>query len=196
MQEIKSIRKQIKKSGNEPIQSEGSPGATILDYWRWAHSDVLGNTERGVFAEFLVGLALGLNEGIRTEWEKYDLNYNGKKIEVKSSAYLQTWTIDKHSRILFSIGAKRHWDIESRKYSEEAMRHADIYVFCLLECRDQGKVNPLDTNQWCFYVMTTQEIEKGFSKAASLSLERLIQAQAKKTNFEGLKRTIDEIGAA
>jgi hypothetical protein len=38
----------------------GVAGATVCDYWRWAYSDLLSNTNRAVFAEYLVGLALGV----------------------------------------------------------------------------------------------------------------------------------------
>ena len=31
----------------------------MLDFWRWAFSDLRDNTQRGVLAEFLVALALG-----------------------------------------------------------------------------------------------------------------------------------------
>jgi hypothetical protein len=34
--------------------------ATVLDYWRWAFSDLRDNTQRGVLAEFLVALALAV----------------------------------------------------------------------------------------------------------------------------------------
>ena len=39
------------KTGGENITGTG---ATILDYWRWADSDLVANSSRGVLAEFLV----------------------------------------------------------------------------------------------------------------------------------------------
>ena len=38
----------------------GLGGSTVGDFWAWAYSDVLENTARGIFAEFLVGSALGI----------------------------------------------------------------------------------------------------------------------------------------
>jgi hypothetical protein len=32
-------------------------GATVGDFWSWAYSDLLSNTDRAVFAEFVVGTA-------------------------------------------------------------------------------------------------------------------------------------------
>lgn len=34
--------------GSEPLATLS--GITILDYWRWAHADILENVQRGIFA--------------------------------------------------------------------------------------------------------------------------------------------------
>jgi hypothetical protein len=67
-------------------------GATVGDFWEWAYSDILTDTSRGTFAKFLVGKALGVVERVRPAgWEDFDLSYDGWKIEVKASAYVQNW---------------------------------------------------------------------------------------------------------
>ena len=51
-----------KLDGAETFKTaEGSPlvSADILDYWRWAYSDIVGNTNRGALAEFIVARAIG-----------------------------------------------------------------------------------------------------------------------------------------
>jgi hypothetical protein len=48
----------------------GTNGKTILDYWSWAYSDIMGNTERGVFAEYLIATALGIDNTPRQNWYK------------------------------------------------------------------------------------------------------------------------------
>jgi hypothetical protein len=64
----------------------------VLDYWRWAFSDLRDNTQRGVRAEFLVALALGRTETRRKAWDNYDVTTSsGLRIEVKASGYLQSW---------------------------------------------------------------------------------------------------------
>lgn len=45
------------KSGDEQIIGTDK---TLLDFWRWGFSDVLNNTTRGIFAEYLVATALGI----------------------------------------------------------------------------------------------------------------------------------------
>ena len=42
-------------TGNEEFTLHGKgAGITVLDFWRWAFSDLIDNTQRGVLAEFLV----------------------------------------------------------------------------------------------------------------------------------------------
>ncbi|QHC65725.1 hypothetical protein GSU68_03410 [Rathayibacter sp. VKM Ac-2759] len=65
--------------------------ARVLDFWRFAMSDLTMNNTRGYLAEFLVARALGLNDVRRIEWEAYDLEFDGITIEVKSTAPLQAW---------------------------------------------------------------------------------------------------------
>jgi hypothetical protein len=73
---------------DEPIGEIG----TVGDFWRWAMSDLLSNSTRGVLAEYIVGRLLEIDfDQPRLEWDAYDLLYNGRRIEVKSSAYVQTW---------------------------------------------------------------------------------------------------------
>jgi hypothetical protein len=56
----------------------GTGGATVGDFWAWVNSGILTNTSRGIFAEFLVGKALGVVEWVRpTGWEDFDLSYDG-----------------------------------------------------------------------------------------------------------------------
>ena len=46
-------------TGNEEFTLHGKgAGITVLDFWRWAFSDLIDNTQRGVMAEFLVHSSL------------------------------------------------------------------------------------------------------------------------------------------
>ncbi len=87
--ELPAIKPTI-KTGKEQIISQ-TKKAKLSDFWQWAYSDVLGNTKRGILAEYLVALACGIENQERISWDVYDLKLeNGIKIEVKSSAYIQS----------------------------------------------------------------------------------------------------------
>src|SRR5689334_3299664 len=88
----------------------GLDGLTITDFWVWAYSDILSNSNRSVFAEFMVGSALNVLETPRVEWDGVDFRYGSKKVEVKAAAYLQSWAQTKPSTISFDIGMKKAWD--------------------------------------------------------------------------------------
>jgi len=46
------------KMGNEPFHADrNNLPQTLLDYWRWAGSDLVSNAQRGILGEFLVGSA-------------------------------------------------------------------------------------------------------------------------------------------
>lgn len=84
-----------------------SNGQSVNMFWSWAHSDLMNNAERGRLAEFIVSMALNCNSPSRVEWDAYDLSTeDGIKIEVKSSAYLQTWHQNENAgdyRFLYQI---------------------------------------------------------------------------------------------
>jgi hypothetical protein len=49
-----------RRDGSERFRSQGRAlNLSIVDYWRWADSDLLSNTARAVTAEFIVASASG-----------------------------------------------------------------------------------------------------------------------------------------
>lgn len=82
--------KVTRKTGSEHLHTDGKEiPVQLIDFWRWSASDLLSNATRGIFAEFIITSALGLSHNVRSEWNPYDLRtQNGKRIEVKSAAYL------------------------------------------------------------------------------------------------------------
>ena len=142
--------------GNEPFRGQGvRKSLRLLDYWRWSGSVLLDNTSRGILAEFLIAAALGLHKKPRIEWEEYDFRTpSGTTIEVKSSAYVQSWKQSKPSVIQFGIAPHRSWDTETGKYREGFKRWADIYVFCIF--KGKKPLHPLNTSTWEFYVPPIQ----------------------------------------
>lgn len=138
----------------------GLSGQTVDDYWAWAYGSLVGNTNRGVLAEYIVGAALGVLTQHRGAWDAFDHRYGEHGIEVKASAYLQTWEQRKLSTIRFGIAP--HWtDNTDKVAANECIRHADCYVFCLLTTTDPDAVNPLDLSQWAFYVVPTAKLPPG-----------------------------------
>jgi len=164
----------------------------ISDFWAWGFSDVLMNSLRGIFSEFLVGSALEVLQKPRIEWDTHDLVYKDKKIEVKSAAYIQSWHRGRYSKINFDIGAKKFYDYDKNSYSVNALRHADIYIFCLLKEKDFNQVNVLNTEHWSFYIVLTQTLNNLHTRQKSISLSTL-EKITQPTPYHQIKERTDII---
>jgi hypothetical protein len=166
-----------RKTGAEPLTAAGRPtGATLIDFWGWSRSDLLDNLGRGVLAEFIVATALGIPaDGTRVGWAAWDLmTSDGIRVEVKSAAYLQSWAQKQLSRISFRVPKTRAWDADVGEFAGgAAQRHAQVYVFALLAHTDKATVNPLDLDQWTFYVLPTAVLEGHIRSQNSITLARL-----------------------
>jgi len=180
------------KTGNEPLIFNGKEtGVKLLDFWSWGLSDLVSNTSRGRFAEFIVATSLKIDLSIiYDEWNSYDLTSpEGIKVEVKSSAYLQTWEQKDFSKISFSIRAARNWNSITNDMAETPSRQSDVYVFCLLKHKDQTTLNPLNLEQWDFFVLSTLEINNYKRSNSSITLNSL-QKLTKSVTYGNLRNAI------
>lgn len=163
--------------GTEFIYDDAEPNHPLpyltQDFWSWAYSDLLRNTQRAVFAEYVVKMALELggcrvNRGVRSAFEPYDLlgpNIGSKpsKLEVKSAATVQVWS-PRGNRISFSIAPARIPE-ERGDYRDDApiQRNSGIYVFCIYDPRSKNgtlysDANVLNMKFWRFYICPTFQL--------------------------------------
>lgn len=186
------FRPVLRKSGNELFQEDGrSVGITLLDFWQWSSSDLLSNTLRGRLAEFLVASALGVAAGVRIEWDAIDVtSSSGIKVEVKSSAYLQSWQ-GNPSRITFGIQPKRAWDWLANRFAANPSRTAEVYVFCLLDHQDPESVDVMNLSQWRFFVLTTKELDASLGQQKTLSLSTLLSLNVREVKYSDLAEAVE-----
>jgi hypothetical protein len=168
----------------------------LLDFWRWSVSDLVSNTWRGVVAEYIVAQALGVAEGLRADWRAYDLEISpGLKIEVKSSAYVQSWKQDRDSIIQFGVGKRRAWDAETNKLGDDVRRHADVYVFALLHHKDRQTIDPMNLAQWTFYVVPTKALDDRERSQHSITLRSLEKLAGSAVTFGELRSAVERVAA-
>jgi hypothetical protein len=186
-----------RKTGAEQFtQGDTALGFTVLDFWQWSSSDLVGNALRGHVAEFLVARALGADAGVRSEWEPYDVAApSGLRIEVKSAAYLQSWAQRAESAISFDVRETLAWDAGTNAFAPESdrRRQADLYVFALLAHRTKLTLNPLDVAQWEFYLLPAAVLNESVEKQRRISLSRLVAMNAVRCAYADLKWKIDEL---
>ncbi|QNN52303.1 hypothetical protein [Nocardioides mesophilus] len=84
---------------------------------------------------------------------------DGTRIEVKSSGFLQAWAQSRISRPSFQVSAAYGWDAATGGRSLGQVFNADVYVFCLHTATSHDQYDPLQVEQWRFYVASRPLIE-------------------------------------
>lgn len=203
----------------KPYKDIPPTGRTVGDFWAWAYSDVDTNVTRAVYAEWLVGTALGCVGGVRPSWTPWDLDYAGTKIEVKSTSYLPNWgrLVDNPNAPHLGkrrVAGRRHpntrrtFDIKATTatfpadpavpvgpdadyyHDPEIGRRADVYVFAYYAERDSARYDSLDVSGWRFYVLPTPELEGHFGAQDTVALSR-VQSVTAEVGYGDLKGAVD-----
>lgn len=183
------------KSGDESFHLDGkSIGVDLTSFWRWSTSDLVSNATRGVLAEFIVAKALGnVSSQVRNEWDAYDLETDdGIKVEVKSAAYVQSWHQKELSSISFRVQRKLVWDSNTNQREVEAQRPADVYVFALLAHQDKQTIDPLNLEQWNFFVLPTETLNARQRSQHSITLKSLEKLCGGSVRYSELKMAVIE----
>jgi hypothetical protein len=184
-----------KITANTPFVNGGkSLGMTMLDFWKYQYSNIYDMQE--YIAEFLVGKALGLDEPCnRDGWTLWDIDYRGKRIEIKETSYYHSW---QEKIAQGRISQQRSFGITPAytKYKDSTTmleRQNDIYVFCLNTGTNAEESNPLEMSNWEFYVVPTAVINANCTPAQkSISLGK-VRKLAPMIRYSDLKSVIDSI---
>lgn len=184
-----------KLTGSEKFKNTGGKSFSVLEFWQYGFSSLNSNVLRGALAEFIIENALKENKDIeiRSPWGDYDVLYKGKKIEVKCCSYIQDWDQPKLSTILWSgLKAKELYYSEAvTKLSELSKTKdykADVYVLSFVHHTDPETLNILDLNQWSFFVLSREEIQRISKNGNSVSLTRLKKEGCNSVSFNQLSQ--------
>lgn len=97
------------------------------------------------------------------------------------------------SKINFDIAPKKTL-LSDNNYSEELNRKADVYVFCVLSHQNQETINPINVEQWDFYLVLTKTLTQKLGKQKTLSLSALEKKlKPIKSDFKNLKNNFDQL---
>lgn len=181
------------KSGNENFTNRNQNlNFKLSDFWSWNQSNLIENRTRGILAEFIVKKALDIKSDRRIEWDNFDLvSNNGNKLEIKSAAYIQSWEQSKYSDIKFGI-PPTVGTIDNENYDGIKRRWTDFYIFCLLHHKEQKTINPLDLNQWTFYVLKTKTLDLLKPNQKTIGINSLLKLKPSKCSFSQLKEVIEK----
>lgn len=169
-----------KLTGFEEFKNTPNKKFSVLEFWQYGFSNLNSNVLRGALAEFLVENALkdNLEIEVRSPWGDYDVLYKGKKIEVKCCSYIQDWDQNQFTKILWAgLKATELYYSDAVKKQSELSRVADyksdIYVLSLFKHQDHATLDILDMDQWCFYVLSREQLKEITKNKNSVSLTLL-----------------------
>lgn len=113
------------------------------------------NSLRGLLVEAMIAEVLEPHwNWCGADWSSWDFERgDGLRLEVKQSAYLQTWAPPAHGRISTSFDIRErtgHW--EGAVFIEERGRAADVYVFAYHGEQD-ATADHREPSQWLFHVV-------------------------------------------
>jgi len=188
-----------RRNGDEMLHSNGhSLGPSLLDFWSWSTSDIVSNAQRGVLAEFIVANAIGVDlNGVRDEWGAYDLTTpDGIRVEVKSAAFIQSWEQRDFSIISFNVPKTRAWNSDTNIQETEPRRQADVYVFALLAHKDKLTIDPLNVDQWTFFVLPTAVLDARKRSQTSITLRSLETLTGPGIPYEDLRQAVAQAAKA
>ncbi len=177
--------------GQEPFIYKGNTiGLTIKDFWQFQYSNIWDMQED--IAEFLVAKALEIKVPFnRNGWTLWDIEYRGKKIEVKETGYFHSWRADGKVSKQRTFGITRAYTDYKNKESEYK-RQSDIYVFCLNTGNTKEESNPLLLENWEFYVVRTDRINAICGNNKTISLGK-VKTLSSKVAYANLKAEIDKL---
>ncbi len=187
-----------KLTGFEEFRNTPNKKFSVLEFWQYGFSNLNSNVLRGALAEFLVENALkdNLEIEVRSPWGDYDVLYKGKKIEVKCCSYIQDWDQNQFTKILWSgLKATELYYSDAVKKQSELSRVADyksdIYVLSLFKHQDHATLDILDMDQWCFYVLSREQLKEITKNKNSISLTLLTRNGISPVIFKDLATVVN-----
>lgn len=164
----------------------------ILDFWKWACSDIIIPSNRNDYAMFLVANALELTKMPRIYWENSDLRYRKKRISIKTSAFVEHWKQKRPKRLSFDISPKKGIDAATTESLTYRNRYSEIYIFAVLNQRELKNIDVLDLDQWQFYIVRTEALDREHFDTKKLGI-RALNNLASPVHFSRIKPILDDI---
>ncbi len=146
----------------------------ILDFWQTMFSRLESNTLRGKVGEYIVSWALSVDNRPQDPWQAFDLlSPNGKRIEVKTTSFVQDWEHGEENRTpKFVIKPTRNYTSD-KGLAKDTSYNADIYVLCYYSWLDKKTTDVTNLNHWKFWVFSLKELLNIFDGHHSITVKKL-----------------------
>lgn len=175
--------------GKDAILETGTRNS--IDFWKWGYSDLVQNINRGILAEYIVAWALNLDNEPRKPWDAFDLKTDdGKRIEVKSTSYLQSWDYGTKPYPKFVIKQRQRWTESGLE--KDGDFNADVYILCYHKEQGRENLDPMNLNQWDFWIFSKDKIINLLNGRKSISVSQLRNEGYKPIPIGNIKNKINE----
>jgi hypothetical protein len=173
------------------IFDDNDTGLTLLDFWKFRYCNIFDLQES--IAEFIVAKALGKETADNLEyWTLYDIDYRGKRVEVKETSYYHPWNKDGKVSMQRTFGiTKANSSYGDKTHENRYERQNDVYVFCLNTGFTAEESYPLNLNNWEFYIVPTKVINEKCENQKTVSLQRIKQLGFEAKRYDEIRQTID-----
>ena len=159
---------------------------TLKDFWSFQYSDLTSFKIRDDISKFIVAKALNIANRKVEYLDGHDLtSKEGIPIDVRTASYITSLKEKSSEEITFDIAKKCKSNNEKIK-----KRYGFIYIFCLLSHRSKEGLDPLDINQWEFYITTKSNLEKISGDDETITLKKLISNNAIESEYENLHKDV------
>jgi len=148
-----------------------------------SNKKLIENNLRGVFVEYLIVDILGLGWSVCDgSWNSWDIDGpNATRLEVKSSAYIQSWYNWSVSQGREGISVPRFdiaerksfWDGESEVEFKGLGRAAHLYIFALHAEKDPEVADHRVPEQWNFYIVKSETLPVGQKSIGLSGIQKL-----------------------
>lgn len=161
-------------------------GLTVSDFWQWGFSELARGPLLGILGEYLVSSAINRPD-MRRSWGPYAcISPSGRRVEVKTSACIQSWTADDcHSRIWFDM-------TPDAGLGASKARNSDLCVFAVYTAMSHEEC-VLDLGLWDFYVLATSKLNCAMPRQGSLTLDSIKRLSPIMARYGGLLDAVESI---
>jgi hypothetical protein len=103
---------------------------------------------------------------------------------------LQAWAQKQLSDPKVVISEKRSWNLDTGVMEQKPSLNADIYIICYFTSEDHSAADPLDLDQWSFFVLDKKEVSDLIKKSKSISLKALNRMNKRLLKADELPREV------
>ena len=185
-----------KFTGDEVFKHTDNHHFTVREFWSYCLSNLESNFVRGRLAKFIVINALKGDTSTDVHIHKmpFDVMYDGHKIAVKSSAYIHNRTEPRRTVVSWvSLKAEDLYMHPGTRLDPDGViaYPADVYVLALLTHTDYDTLDATNLQQWCFYVLTRDQVREITGNKNDISLTKIERHGLTPVSFAGLRTAVD-----